>query len=640
MQPERLEQILEGFQKARIGVIGDFCLDAYWILDGGPRECSVETGKPTFAVTAQRYSLGGAGNVAANLAAMRVGSIRCFAVLGDDVFGREMLNLLERLPANCDGIVIQKESWDTPVYAKPYLGDEEQERVDFGRFNRINPETIERLLDKVEAALQDLDILIVNQQLPQGIHVREVIQRLNHLAGKYPSCRFLVDSRDKSGEFQGMLIKLNSLEAALLCGDQRDVNRAIPAEEVEKYARLIHQKCGKPVFVTRGNRGVVVFDGKQSFHIPGIQILKKTDPVGAGDTLAAAVSASVAAGANWEEAARIANFAAGVIVQKLRQTGTASPQEILAIGTDADYVYNPEHAEDIRRAEYLDDTQIEIINPHLQLGQIRHAVFDHDGTISTLRQGWESIMEPVMIHAIFGDYYQQATEEEYHKVAGQVRDYIDKSTGIQTIIQMQDLAEMVREFGFVPAEKVLDARGYKAIYNEALMEKIRKRLERLEKGELDVSDYTLKGAVDFLNALHQRGVRLYLASGTDEEDVIHEAQVLGYAHLFEGGIFGAVGDITKFSKKMVIDRIIREHGLSGPQLAVFGDGPVELREARKRDGIAVGIASDEIRRYELNLEKRTRLVKAGADILIPDYSQGKRLIQYLFAEKTNPVAHS
>ena len=137
MQHERLEQILSGFQKADVGIIGDFCLDSYWILDNGKRQLSVETGKPTYAVTDQRYSLGGAGNVAANLAAMGVRSLRCFAVIGDDVFGREMLNLLDGLRANCEGVVIQKDGWDTSVYAKPYLGDDEQERVDFGRFNRI-----------------------------------------------------------------------------------------------------------------------------------------------------------------------------------------------------------------------------------------------------------------------------------------------------------------------------------------------------------------------------------------------------------------------------------------------------------------------------------------------------------------------
>ena len=84
---------------------------------------------------------------------------------------------------------------------------------------------------------------------------------------------------------------------------------------------------------------------------------------------------------------------------------------------------------------------------------------------------------------------------------------------------------------------------------------------------------------------------------------------------------------------MVIDKIMAENNLQGPELAVFGDGPVEIRECRKRDGIAVGIASDEIRRHGLSAEKRTRLIKAGAHIIVPDFSQHDKLIKLLFGSR-------
>ncbi len=123
---------------------------------------------------------------------------------------------------------------------------------------------------------------------------------------------------------------------------------------------------------------------------------------------------------------------------------------------------------------------------------------------------------------------------------------------------------------------------------------------------------------------------MYLASGTDRDDVINEAKVMGYADLFEGEIHGAIGDISKYSKRMVIDKIISENNLNGNELLVTGDGPVEIKECHRFGGIAMGIASDEIRRYDLNEEKRTRLIKAGADILINDFSQSDRLIKLLF----------
>ncbi len=81
---------------------------------------------------------------------------------------------------------------------------------------------------------------------------------------------------------------------------------------------------------------------------------------------------------------------------------------------------------------------------------------------------------------------------------------------------------------------------------------------------------------------------------------------------------------------MVLDRILDSFGDSeAASIATFGDGPVEIRETHKRGGITVGIASNELRRFGLNLKKRTRLIKAGADIIVPDFSQQEVLFELL-----------
>jgi len=300
---------------------------------------------------------------------------------------------------------------------------------------------------------------------------------------------------------------------------------------------------------------------------------------------------------------------------------------VLAVGDDADYVYQPELADDIRQAVHVEGTEIEVCCPPLPpLSRVRHAVFDHDGTISTLRQGWERIMEPMMIRAVLGERYATADEALYHRVAHRVREYIDKSTGIETLVQMEALVGMVREFGIVPASAVLDAPGYKALYTDALTEVVDGRLAKFHRGELNIDDLTVKGAVAFLRSLRAMGVTLYLASGTDHDDVRREAEALGYAALFDGGIYGALDRAQAHAKRRVIQRILNDNGLDGSRLAVFGDGPVELREARKRHGVAVGLASDEVRRYGLNPEKRARIVKAGAHLLIPDFSQADHFL--------------
>jgi len=130
--------------------------------------------------------------------------------------------------------------------------------------------------------------------------------------------------------------------------------------------------------------------------------------------------------------------------------------------------------------------------------------------------------------------------------------------------------------------------------------------------------------------LYDKGIKLYLTSGTDVQDVINEAEVLGYAYLFEGRIFGAVGDLNKEAKKIVLDRILDMIGeKEAGMILTFGDGPVEIRETHKRGGITVGVASNELRRFGLNEVKRTRLIKAGADFLIPDFTQAEQLLKLL-----------
>jgi rfaE bifunctional protein kinase chain/domain len=630
MKQERIKEILAKIKKVKIAVYGDFCIDAYWLLDARGSEVSLETGLQARAVGKHYYSLGGASNVVANLAALEPAAIQVIGVVGDDIFGRELRRQFHELNVDTKYLVIQKENFDTVTFGKPYLEDKEQPRIDFGFFNKRSEQTDRELLEGITEALQKADALIVNQQVPGSITNESFIDRANALFEKYKDKIVLLDSRHFGHKFKNICRKTNDLEAARLNSIDVRLGDVLTLADVKKYALNLYKQFNKPVFLTRGPRGIITVDSDGTHEVPGIQLLKKLDVVGAGDTVTSALALCLGAGIGPAEASEFANLAAAVTVQKLYQTGTASGPEILEIGRDTDYIYQPELASDRRGACYFKDSEIELCYQSIPFGRIKHAVFDNDGTISTLRQGWEQIMAPVMVKAILGDKYETADETLYHKVKSRVADYIDQSTGIQTIIQMEALVEMVKEFGIVADDDILDKFGYKEIYNNALMEQVNRRIEKYKRGELDINDYIIKGASEFLKDLKDKGIKLYLASGTDRQDVIAESEALGYAQLFDGGVYGAVGDITKYSKKMVIEKIMAENKLQGPELVVFGDGPVEIRECRKRDGIAVGIASDEIRRHGLNIEKRTRLVKAGAHVIVPDFSQHKTLIKLLF----------
>jgi rfaE bifunctional protein kinase chain/domain len=630
MRKEQLKIILEDISSVKIAVIGDFCLDSYWFIDEAMSEISVETNQATRPVREQRYSLGGAGNVAGNLAAMGVKDVRAFGVIGPDPFGAEMVKIMRGNGINPDSLLIQEKQWSTHTYAKPYIADKELNRIDFGNYNLLSKETADDLIANLINEIPEVDVVLINQQVPSGIHTDYFKQKLLAVISQFPNKMFIVDSRNFNDFYHGTIRKMNDTEAACLCGLNKTPDDAVLYSEVAACAEELYKRFKKPLFITCGQKGSLTISEKGISNISGLMIIGRVDTVGAGDSYLAGAASALAAGYDMEVAAVIGTLVAGVTVQKLFQTGTATPEEIMAIGSDPDYVYAPELAEDIRHASYLPDTDIEIVNPWTEQLRVKYAIFDHDGTISTLREGWENIMAPMMVKAVLGKKYHQADEVLYQKVQARVNEYIDKTTGIQTLVQMNGLLDIIREFGCVPEEEMLDEFGYKKIYNDELLLMVKIREDKFRKGELSLEDFTVKNAVLFLQKLHDAGIKLYLASGTDEEDVKKEAQILGYAHLFEGRIYGAVGDVTKEAKKIVLDRILSSIGESSfGKLITFGDGPVEMRETRKREGISIGIASNELKRFGLNESKRTRLIKAGADVIIPDFSQINPLLRLL-----------
>ena len=639
MNETDLASLLDRIKNKKIGVLGDYCLDAYQFLDTSVSEISIETGLPTRPVRSFRFSLGGAGNVAANLASLGVGTVYALGVTGDDPYGWEMRRLMDKSGIDTHSLLAQQAGWDTNVYTKMYDGDRELERVDFGNFNKLSEAMLKNLLSAVETMVPSMDALIINQQLVNGIHTADFRGALAALLKNQPLSIIVTDSRHYNNDFSGTMRKLNDREAAAACFPGRDDIQFEDMDIAAEMAEKLYKSWGRPVFLTRGDRGCLVYAENGACSIPGLHITSRMDIVGAGDSMLAGITAALAAGEKPETAAALGNFTAGVTVQKLFQTGTATPGEILAIGTDPDYRYHPEKACSPRSSEYAGATEIEIVESLPRgketggTGVYRYAIFDHDGTISTLRQGWEAVMEQVMLELILDSHYKSAGEREFARVRQTVREFIDKTTGIQTLVQMRSLVGLVKEFGY--AGRVLDEHGYKAVYNERLMALVDERIRRYQSGERDLSDFTVKGAVPFLKALRDSGLTLFLASGTDQADVQREAELLGYAGLFNGGICGALGKIDHEPKKVVIQQIIKTVGAGGSAggtagIITFGDGPVELRETRKRGGTAVGVASDEVRRHGFNEAKRGRLILAGAHLVIPDFSQGSALLEFLF----------
>jgi len=273
----------------------------------------------------------------------------------------------------------------------------------------------------------------------------------------------------------------------------------------------------------------------------------------------------------------------------------------------------------------LQGHDIEIVRS-VATGKFRHALFDFDGTISLLREGWQRIMAPVCVEAICGS--NAPTPE----VVQAVEQMIDETTGIQTILQMERLVEMVRAHGLVPADQILDAHGYKEIYNDKLMEPVNERIGQIQAGEVARESFLLRGALDFLRALHERGLTLYIFSGTDRHDVRNEAEIVGAADYFDE-IWGALRTVEEYSKEMVLKELMAKHQLEGSEVLIVGDGPVEIRNGHDHGCVTIGVASDEVAGHGWEPAKRERLRKAGADILVPDFHEQEALLGFLFNER-------
>lgn len=256
-----------------------------------------------------------------------------------------------------------------------------------------------------------------------------------------------------------------------------------------------------------------------------------------------------------------------------------------------------------------------------QKPRLKVALFDFDGTISTLRHGWESIMEPLMLEMIAGP---TPIDDRLIK---EVREYIDQSAGIQTYFQMKWLAEAVKKHGRNPVISD-DPWWYKAEYNKRLMDIVEARKSSLLNGKKHPSDYLVKGSEEFLKALRDHGLEIYVASGTDDPDVKNEVEALGLSKYFKE-IAGAPLGKADCSKEAVLRKLIDEKRLSGSEVIVIGDGKVEIALGREVGALTLGVASDEDALCGVNTIKRERLIKAGAHAIVGDFEKAEEILAWL-----------
>ncbi|HEY5313797.1 MAG TPA: HAD family hydrolase [Pirellulales bacterium] len=269
----------------------------------------------------------------------------------------------------------------------------------------------------------------------------------------------------------------------------------------------------------------------------------------------------------------------------------------------------------------LGSSPIEVLRPDFPRGHFKAVLFDFDGTLSLIRRNWQAVMIPMMVDVLA----ETGSGETREQLAVHVEEFVMRLNGKQTIFQMMQLADEVTSRGGTPQAPL----EYKHRYHDLLWEQIEHRVAGLKDQSINPEELTVPGSRRLLEQLRERGLTLYLASGTDLNYVQDEVRALKLEEFFGPHIYGALDDHQGFSKAMIIERLLKDMGVRGDQLLAFGDGYVEIEETRRNGGVAIGVASEEETRQGVNAWKRDRLIRAGADIIIGDYRRQDELLHLL-----------
>lgn len=313
MNSKRLDALLAQISQLHMAVIGDFALDFYFDVNPASAEISVETGKEVHICQNPKAYLGGAGNVAKNLANLGV-QVDAFGIKGNDLFGREMSHQAEKWHISTAHLLTLDEL-DTPTYTKPMWRKQEQNRLDFGTRSAHVQTYASTLISQLHKQINTYDWVIINEQFRLPLLNKQSLDQLQKIVGE----KAIADLRSLGNEANQTLLKVNEAEVTKIIGEITNLKQQITDWAVQR---------NKPVLVTLGENGMIYASPTEFHWEKAIPVQGPIDTVGAGDMVVAAFSAAKATGASIEEACEFASLAVHISIQKIGETGSASPQEI------------------------------------------------------------------------------------------------------------------------------------------------------------------------------------------------------------------------------------------------------------------------------------------------------------------------
>jgi rfaE bifunctional protein kinase chain/domain len=322
---ERYRALIRKLGKARIVVVGDIVADIY--VFGKPHRLSREAPVIVVRHESERLVPGSAANTANNLMALGA-TVYPIGVIGDDAAGRAVAAFFDNSRTSVAGIIVEK-SRPTITKTRIMAGDlhttkQQVIRIDKEPSKAIPAATEERLCEQLKIAADKADAIIVSDYGYDAVGP-QVVKLLRRLAREKI---VVVDSRARLNELKGVTLATpneSEVEHATGLAIETDAD-AITAGE-----RLLKRTGDTAILMTRGNRGMILFEkGARPETIPICGGDEIVDVSGAGDTVAATATLTLAAGGTFSQAAHLANLAASVVVMK-SGTATATPEEVLRV---------------------------------------------------------------------------------------------------------------------------------------------------------------------------------------------------------------------------------------------------------------------------------------------------------------------
>jgi D-beta-D-heptose 7-phosphate kinase/D-beta-D-heptose 1-phosphate adenosyltransferase len=317
---KRLAKIIDFFPKTRILVVGDVMMDHYvW---GNVSRISPEAPVPVVNVTRETVLLGAAANVVNNIRALG-GEVGICGVIGHDEAGKQLQHLLHAQEIPTDGLIVEP-GRSTTIKTRVIAHHQQVVRVDRETREGISRETHRRIFGHVEErAGNGLDAIVISDYC-KGVVTKELVRDIVRLARK----RGIIVSVDPKvthfGIYSGVTVLTpNTKEASL--------GARVEIEDDESLLRagkgLLTRLACDAVLITRGEQGMSLFEkGGRITHIPTVA-REVFDVTGAGDTVISALTLAMAAGAKISDAAKISNYAAGIVVGVVG-TATVSPAQL------------------------------------------------------------------------------------------------------------------------------------------------------------------------------------------------------------------------------------------------------------------------------------------------------------------------